>query len=106
MGVYGRPQPIKRLADAIGFQYAYDPELRQYAHPVGLLFSRRRAVSPITFFRRGVFPRDLRLALMESGVAAKIGSPVEQLLLTCYHYDPTTGKYNPLILNCCAGRAG
>jgi protein SCO1/2 len=53
----GDPQPIKRLADAIGFQYAYDPELRQYAHPAGLLFSRRRAVSPITF-RRGVFPRD------------------------------------------------
>jgi protein SCO1/2 len=42
---------------------------------------------------------------MESG-GGKIGSPVEQLLLTCYHYDPTTGKYNLLILNRCAGRAG
>ena len=37
-------------------------------------------------------PRDLRLGLIESS-ANKIGSPVDQLLLYCYHYDPATGKY-------------
>jgi protein SCO1/2 len=28
-----------------------------------------------------------------------IGSPVDQLLLYCYHYDPATGKYGAVIMN-------
>ena len=24
----------------------------------------------------------------------KIGSPTDQILLTCFHYNPTTGKYD------------
>jgi protein SCO1/2 len=41
-------------------------------------------------------PRDLRFGLEEAS-AGKIGSPVDQILLYCYHYDPTTGKYGILI---------
>jgi protein SCO1/2 len=43
-------------------------------------------------------PRDLRLGLVEAS-ANKIGSPVDQLLLFCFHYDPTTGQYTPAIMN-------
>ena len=43
------------------------------------------------------FPsRDLRLGLVEAS-EEKIGSPVDQVLLFCYHYDPSTGKYGLLI---------
>jgi protein SCO1/2 len=31
--------------------------------------------------------------------ANRIGSPIDQLLLFCYHYDPVTGKYGLLITN-------
>ena len=41
-------------------------------------------------------PRDVRLGLIEAA-AKKIGSPIDQLLLFCYHYDPTTGKYTLLV---------
>ena len=41
--------------------------------------------------------RDLRLGLIESS-ANKIGSPAEQLLLYCYHYDPATGRYGVAIM--------
>jgi len=41
--------------------------------------------------------RDLRLGLIESS-ADKIGSPVDQLLLYCYHYDPATGKYGAAVM--------
>ena len=41
--------------------------------------------------------RDLRLGLMESS-ASRIGSPVEQLLLYCYKYDPATGKYGAAVM--------
>ena len=43
-------------------------------------------------------PRDLRLGLIEAA-AQKIGAPIDQLLLFCYHYDPVTGKYGLLITN-------
>jgi protein SCO1 len=38
-------------------------------------------------------PRDLRLALVEAS-QGKVGTAVDQLLLLCFHYDPTTGKYS------------
>jgi len=42
-------------------------------------------------------PRDLRLGLIEAA-DNKIGSPVDQLLLYCYHYDPATGKYGAVVM--------
>ena len=43
-------------------------------------------------------PRDLRLGLVEAS-NGRIGSPVDQLLLFCYHYDPATGKYGAVVMN-------
>jgi protein SCO1/2 len=43
-------------------------------------------------------PRDLRLGLVEAS-NGRIGSPVDQLLLFCYHYDPATGKYSAVVMN-------
>ena len=43
-------------------------------------------------------PKDLRLALVEAG-GGRIGSPVDQVLLYCFHYDPATGKYTAASLN-------
>ena len=41
-------------------------------------------------------PRDMRLGLIDAS-GGKIGSPADQVLLFCYHYDPHTGKYGLLI---------
>src|SRR5262249_38080077 len=43
-------------------------------------------------------PRDLRLGLIEAS-ANQIGSSIDQLLLFCYHYDPSVGKYSLLVTN-------
>jgi protein SCO1/2 len=43
-------------------------------------------------------PRDLKFALVESS-EGKIGSAVDKIILYCYHYDPTTGKYGLVIMN-------
>jgi protein SCO1/2 len=29
----------------------------------------------------------------------RIGTPVDKILLFCYHYDPATGKYGPVVMN-------
>ncbi|HKV03931.1 MAG TPA: SCO family protein [Candidatus Acidoferrales bacterium] len=108
-GMYGRPgaqygwhfltgdEPqIKRLADAVGFRYAYDPDSKQYAHAsVVMVLTPEGRLS--RYFYGVTYPaRDMRLGLVEAS-QGKIGSPVDQVLLFCYHYDPHTGKYGLLI---------
>ncbi|MDE3166447.1 MAG: SCO family protein, partial [Acidobacteriota bacterium] len=43
-------------------------------------------------------PRDMRLGLVEAS-QNKIGNPVDQILLYCFHYDPATGKYGAVAMN-------
>ena len=45
------------------------------------------------FFGIEYAPRDLKFALIESS-AGRVGNLVDQVLLYCYHYDPTTGSYS------------
>jgi protein SCO1/2 len=87
---------IRRLTRAAGFRYAYDAELDQYAHATGLVVLTPRG--RISGYLYGVeyAAGDLRLALVRAAAGA-IGSPIDRLLLYCYHYDPLTGKYGLLV---------
>jgi protein SCO1 len=102
---YGRPESaagwhfltgseasIKPLANAIGFRYAYDADLKQYAHPAAIYVATPRGVVARYFMGIDFAPRDLRLALVEASNNV-LGSVVDTVLLLCYHYDPATGKY-------------
>jgi len=89
---------IKQLTEAAGFRYTYDAEKKQYAHASGIII-----VTPQGRISRYLYgieypPRDVRLGLVETS-AGQIGSPVDQLLLLCYQYDPVTGKYTVAITN-------
>ncbi len=108
-GMYGRPgaaqgwnflvgqQPqIKQLADAVGFHYAYDPDSKQFAHAAGIMVLTPQGKLSNYFYGVQYRERDLRLALDQAS-QGKIGSPVDHVLLYCYHYDPHTGKYGLLI---------
>ena len=87
---------IKKLADEIGFRYKYLPQNKQYAHATGIMILTPQGKVARYFFGIGYEPRDVRLALLEAG-QGKIGSPTEQILLYCYHYDPSTGKYGLVV---------
>jgi protein SCO1 len=88
----GEQEEIKQLAEAVGFRYVYDPATDQYAHASGIMVLTPQGKLSRYFFGIEYPARDLRLALVESS-AGKVGSPVDQLLLLCYHYDPATGRY-------------
>jgi protein SCO1/2 len=94
----GDEASIRRLAGAVGFNYTYDPESRQFAHPAGIAVATPRGKVARYFFGVSYPPRDLRLGLVEAA-AGTIGSPMDQVLLMCFHYDPRTGKYNVAIMN-------
>src|ERR1700691_5909018 len=92
----GDEPQIKQLADAVGFRYAYDPDSKQYAHASAIMLLTPEGKISRYFYGIQYPTRDLRLGLVEAS-EGKIGSPVDQVLLFCYHYDPATGKYGLLI---------
>jgi protein SCO1 len=106
---YGRPKAaagwhfltgdegsIQRLTQAVGFRYAYDDGKNQYAHAAGIMVLTPQGRISRYFYDIEFSPRDLRLALVEAA-ANTIGSPVDQLLLFCYQYDPATGRYSLVV---------
>ncbi len=92
----GDEASIKSLADTVGFHYKYDPISKQYAHASGIMVLTPEGKIARYFYGIEYKPRDFRLGLVEAS-ANKIGSPADQVLLFCYHYDPTTGKYGMVI---------
>ena len=89
---------IERITDAAGFHYTYDSTAGEFAHATGIALVTPAGKISRYFYGIEFSPRDLRLGLIEAA-AAKIGTPIDQLLLFCYHYDPVTGKYGLLITN-------
>ena len=94
----GDETQIKQLAKAVGFRYAYDPQSGQFAHASGIMLLTPEGKISRYFYGVQYPSRDLRLGLVEAS-AGKIGTPVDQVLLYCFHYDPATGKYGMVIQN-------
>ena len=88
---------IDRLTKAAGFRYAWDAETGQYAHPSGVIVLTPDGRLSKYLFGIEYGPRDLRLGIVEAS-AGKVGTPVDSLLLYCYHYDPMTGRYGLAIM--------
>ena len=108
---YGRPETskswhfltgdiadIKALTNAVGFRYYYDVHTSQYAHASAVYVVTADGHMSRYYYGIEYAPKDLRLGLIEAA-QNKIGNPVDQLLLFCYHYDPSTGKYTPIAMN-------
>ena len=93
----GDPDNIKALTDAVGFHYKYDPASKQFAHASGIMILTPDGRLSRYFYGVEYAPRDVRLGLVEAS-RNKIGSPLDQILLFCYHYDPATGKYGALVM--------
>lgn len=94
----GDPRAIAALADAVGFHYVYDALTNQYAHASGIMVLTPQGRISRYFYGIDYSPRDLRLGLVEAS-AGKIGTPVDQIMLLCYHYDAATGKYAVMVTN-------
>jgi len=94
----GDQQSIGRLTRAVGFRYAYDPASEQFAHAAGIVILTPTGRISRYFYDVHYSGRDLRLGLVEAS-KNKIGSPIDQILLFCFHYDPTAGKYGAAIMN-------
>jgi protein SCO1/2 len=94
----GEEAAIQQLTKAAGFRYAYDAKADEFAHPAGIMVLTPQGKIARYFYGIDFSARDLRLGLIEAA-AGKIGNPVDQVVLYCYHYDPVTGKYGFIVMN-------
>jgi protein SCO1 len=94
----GKKDQIDALAQSVGFRYAWDPEIQQYAHASGIMLLTPSGRVAQYYYGIEYAPRDIQLGLIEAS-KGKIGNVVDQVLLYCYHYDPRQGKYGAVIFN-------
>jgi protein SCO1/2 len=93
----GDEAAIRKLADEVGFRFAYDGATKQYAHPSGIVVLTPQGRVARYFFGISFPPKEVGAALMEAR-SEKVGSPIQQFILLCFHYNPLRGQYAKLIL--------
>ena len=93
----GKEPNIRRLAEEVGYRYRYEPQSRRYAHAAGVMVATPSGKLARYFYGIDYSTRDMRYALIEAA-DERLGSTVDQVLLLCFHYDPTTGRYGLAIM--------
>lgn len=94
----GTTDSIDRVTKAAGFGFEWDEKSNQFAHAGGVMIATPEGKLARYFYGIDYSPKDLKFGIMESA-ESKVGNAAEQLLLYCYHYDPSTGKYGLAILS-------
>jgi protein SCO1/2 len=92
----GSSENIKAVTDVIGFRHRFDPESKEFVHPAGVVLIGSGIVSNY-LLGVGYTPTDLRSAVHQAG-SGRIAAAASSLLLICFHFDPTTGRYSLEIL--------
>jgi protein SCO1 len=94
----GAQESIDRLTGAVGFDYKWVPETRQYAHAAAIYMATPEGKLSRYLYGVEFEPQTLRLALVEAG-QGKLGKTLDHALLYCFHYDAASGRYAPAALN-------
>jgi len=93
----GTESEIKKIAGAVGFGYKWDEKSKQYIHSAAIFILSPEGVLSRTLWGINYKPSDLRLAIVEAG-EGKVGTVIDRILLSCFHYDPDSHRYGFYIL--------
>lgn len=92
----GRKDQIDALANAVGFHFAWDPQIQQFAHASGIMLLTPDGKLAQYYYGIEYSPRDIQLGIIQSS-QGKIGNIVDKVILYCYEYDPARGKYGAVV---------
>lgn len=93
----GNDESIRRLTDEVGFNYAYDAQAKEFAHPSGLIILTPEGRVSRYLFGVTYSAKELSVAL-NAAKGRVVSSPIQQFVLLCFHYSPLTSKYGALVM--------
>ena len=93
----GSKESIEAATKAANFRFSFDAKNNLFAHASGVLLLTPDGHISRYFYGVEYPGRDMRLGLVDAS-AGKIGSPIDHVLLFCYHYDPAAAVYSASIL--------
>jgi len=93
----GSKESIDAATQAANFRFRFDAKSNLFAHASGVLILTPDGRISRYFYGVEYPGRDMRLGLVDAS-AGKIGSPIDHVLLFCYHYDPSSATYSASIL--------
>ena len=93
----GSRESVEAATKAANFRFSFDAKNNLFAHASGVLLLTPDGHISRYFYGVEYPGRDMRLGLVDAS-AGKIGTPIDHVLLFCYHYDPTAATYSASIL--------
>jgi protein SCO1/2 len=93
----GSKESIDAVTKAANFRFTFDAKSNLFAHASGVMLLTPDGRISRYFYGVEYPGRDLRLGLVDAS-AGKIGTPIDHVLLFCYHYDPAAATYSASIL--------
>lgn len=93
----GSKETIDAVTKAANFRFSFDAKSNLFAHASGVMVLTPDGRISRYFYGVEYPGRDLRLGLVDAS-AGKIGTPIDHVLLFCYHYDPAAATYSASIL--------
>lgn len=93
----GSESALSMLRAAVGYTGHFDAALKQFIHPTGLVVVTPAGTVSSYLLGLSYHPGDLRVALAQANQGTVRAAAVPILLL-CFHYDATTGRYTLSIL--------
>lgn len=94
----GSEENIRAVAREFGFSYNYNEKRDEYVHPAAFVVLTPSGVIARYLYGLEYHPKTLRLSLVEAS-EGKVGTSMDRLILYCFHYDATEGKYAPAAMN-------
>ena len=87
----------RKLADAVGFRYKYDPTSKQFAHDAVAFVLTPEGVVARYLYGVDYPARDFRMAIVEAS-GGRVGTSFDKVLMSCYRYDPAKRRYAPFVM--------
>jgi protein SCO1/2 len=92
----GSAPSVRSVTAAVGFRAQFDTADKQFLHPAGIVFLTGGGTVSSYLLGLGYKPSDVGLGL--SRAANGVTARALPILLLCFHYDPSTGRYTLAIL--------
>ncbi|HZY07553.1 MAG TPA: hypothetical protein VFE69_07405, partial [Ilumatobacteraceae bacterium] len=90
-------EAARKLADAVGFRYKFDPTSKQFAHDAVAFVLTPEGVVARYLYGVDYPARDFRMAIVEAS-GGRVGTSFDKVLMSCYRYDPAKRRYAPFVM--------